>query len=64
MPPTNVSPVPKTPVSVAEPFWPNGWWRLMELRVGVIPLPVYVLLVALILVVAHEHLVAIDRDGG
>lgn len=48
MPTTNVSPIPKTPVSVAEPFWPSGWWRLMELRVGIIPLPVYLLLVALI----------------
>ena len=25
----------------ASGFWPNGWWRLMEWRIGVIPLPVY-----------------------
>jgi malate:Na+ symporter len=24
-------------------FWPQGWWRLMEYRIGVIPLPIYVL---------------------
>jgi malate:Na+ symporter len=24
-------------------FWPQGWWRLMEYRIGVIPLPVYVI---------------------
>ena len=30
------------------PFWPNGWWAIVELRVGIIPLPVYVLLVGLI----------------
>jgi malate:Na+ symporter len=24
-------------------FWPQGWWRLMEFRIGVIPLPVYVI---------------------
>ena len=29
-------------------FWPYGWWKLMEVRIGIIPLPVYVLLVALI----------------
>jgi Na+/citrate or Na+/malate symporter len=26
-------------------FWPEGWWRLVETRIGVIPLPVYVILV-------------------
>ncbi|AME27414.1 MULTISPECIES: 2-hydroxycarboxylate transporter family protein [Burkholderiaceae] len=30
------------------PFWPNGWWTILEIRVGIIPLPVYVLLVGLI----------------
>ena len=29
-------------------FWPEGWWRLMEFRIGIIPLPVYVLIGALI----------------
>jgi malate:Na+ symporter len=29
-------------------FWPEGWWKLMEYRIGIIPLPVYVLLFALI----------------
>src|SRR3954469_4506498 len=23
-------------------FWPQGWWKLMEVRIGVIPLPIYV----------------------
>lgn len=48
MPTTNVSPLPRSPAAAAEPFWPNGWWKLMELRIGVIPLPIYVLLVLLI----------------
>jgi malate:Na+ symporter len=30
------------------PFWPNGWWAIVELRVGIIPLPIYVLLIGLI----------------
>jgi CCS family citrate carrier protein len=29
-------------------FWPHGWWKLMETRIGVVPLPVYALLAALI----------------
>ena len=29
-------------------FWPQGWWRVMEMRIGVIPLPVYVALLAVI----------------
>lgn len=29
-------------------FWPHGWWKIMEIRVGIIPLPVYFLLLALI----------------
>jgi malate:Na+ symporter len=31
-----------------EAFWPHGWWRLMELRIGILPLPIYVLAGALI----------------
>ncbi|MGF6471745.1 2-hydroxycarboxylate transporter family protein [Paraburkholderia youngii] len=29
-------------------FWPEGWWKLMEYRIGIIPLPVYFILLALI----------------
>lgn len=29
-------------------FWPRAWWRVMEMRIGVIPLPVYVTLLAAI----------------
>ena len=29
-------------------FWPEGWWRWMEYRIGIIPLPVYVLIAVLI----------------
>src|ERR1700704_4468651 len=33
---------------MAKGFWPERWWQLMEIRIGVIPLPVYVLLVVLL----------------
>lgn len=29
-------------------FWPHGWWKLMEIRIGILPMPVYLLLLALI----------------
>ena len=29
-------------------FWPRGWWKLVEFRIGIVPLPVYVLLAALV----------------
>ena len=29
-------------------FWPHGWWKLMELRVGILPVPVLVVLVAVL----------------
>ena len=48
MPTTNVSAMQKSTTPAAEPFWPNSWWKLMEMRVGVVPLPIYFLLVALI----------------
>ena len=42
-----VSPEAKTPPPSLH-FWPEGWWRLMELRIGIIPIPIFVLLAALI----------------
>ena len=29
-------------------FWPRGWWRIMDTRIGIIPLPIYLALLALI----------------
>src|SRR5882762_3432791 len=29
-------------------FWPKRWWQLMEFRIGIIPLPVYFLLLGLL----------------
>src|SRR5271154_7416981 len=35
--------------AVDEGFWPKGWWKLLDFRIGIIPLPIYVLLVVLII---------------
>ena len=29
-------------------FWPHGWWRIVETRIGIVPVPVFVLLVLII----------------
>jgi malate:Na+ symporter len=47
MPSTAATPDLKMPPPPAH-FWPEGWWRLMELRIGIIPIPVYILLVGLL----------------
>ena len=41
--------VPSPPILAPKPaFWPQGWWKLMEIRIGIIPLPVYLVAGALI----------------
>jgi len=39
----DTSNVPLMPVNDApsRAVWPQGWWRLMEWRIGIVPLPVY-----------------------
>ena len=32
----------------AEPWWPRGWWKIMDTRIGIIPVPVFVILFALL----------------
>ena len=41
--------LPSPPALAPKPaFWPQGWWKLMEFRIGIIPLPIYVVAGALI----------------
>src|SRR5439155_20375527 len=35
-------------MTAAGRYWPRVWWRMMEMRTGVIPLPVYLTLLAVI----------------
>jgi malate:Na+ symporter len=42
---------PAAPVATdypAEPWWPKGWWRIMDARIGIVPVPIYVVLFALL----------------
>ncbi|HKU99594.1 MAG TPA: 2-hydroxycarboxylate transporter family protein [Vineibacter sp.] len=42
-------------------FWPQGWWRLIDARIGIIPIPVYGLLV--LLVAALVYTGEVKSDG-
>lgn len=42
-------------------FWPEGWWRLVDTKIGIIPLPVYVVVAGLIAILAQEG--EIKPDG-
>ena len=42
------TPADRTANKVPAGFWPQGWWKLMEIRIGVVPLPVMVVLVVLL----------------
>ncbi|MBE7200541.1 MAG: malate permease, partial [Parafilimonas terrae] len=35
-------------------FWPERWWRLVDFKIGIIPLPIYVILAALIVILVQE----------
>jgi malate:Na+ symporter len=41
---------PASPTSLrgAEPWWPHGWWKIMDMRIGIIPIPIYVILCVLL----------------
>jgi CCS family citrate carrier protein len=41
-------------VSASTPFWPAGWWRLMDYKVGIISLPIYVILVGLLAILTGQ----------
>src|SRR5262245_57446800 len=41
--------VPASPDLVQEGWWPQGWWKIVNTRIGIIPIPIYVILVALLI---------------
>src|SRR5262245_55699869 len=32
----------------AAPWWPQGWWKIVDTRIGIIPIPIYIILIALL----------------
>lgn len=45
-----ISPGVSVPVTDAPDaaFWPQGWWKLMDRRIGIVPVPIYAALLAII----------------
>jgi malate:Na+ symporter len=39
------APTAQTP---AESFWPKGWWSIVDFKIGIIPLPIFLILIAVI----------------
>jgi malate:Na+ symporter len=46
--------------SAPAPFWPTGWWRVMDINIGIISLPIYLILVVLLTVLTMEGEVKSD----
>ena len=44
----DVSSVAQAPQSVTESWWPKGWWSIVDFKIGIIPLPVFVILIGVI----------------
>lgn len=50
----DATPYSETATPRAAPFWPTGWWRLMDFNIGIISLPIYVILVALLAILTQQ----------
>ncbi len=50
-------PLADRPVPGSDPsrrFWPLGWWRLVDTKIGIIPLPIYAIVAVLLAILTHE----------
>ncbi|TXN60100.1 2-hydroxycarboxylate transporter family protein [Methylobacterium sp. WL6] len=50
-------PLADRPVPGSDPtrrFWPLGWWRLVDTRIGIIPLPIYAIVAVLLAILTSE----------
>jgi malate:Na+ symporter len=43
-----ISPAAPTAQIAAASFWPKGWWSIVDFKIGIIPLPVFLILLAVI----------------
>ena len=40
--------MPSTESVALEGFWPKGWWSIVDYKIGIVPLPIFVVLLAVI----------------
>src|SRR5262252_6806216 len=41
--------VSASPGTLRPRWWPEGWWKIVDMRIGIIPIPIYVILIALLI---------------
>ena len=45
--------VSASPEALQDGWWPQGWWKIMALQIGIVPIPIYVILVAVLAVFTY-----------
>ena len=40
--------MPSTESVALEGFWPKGWWAIVDYKIGIVPLPIFIVLLAVI----------------
>lgn len=49
-----VAPDTSAEAAAPAPFWPTGWWRVMDFNIGIISLPIFAILVGLLAILTME----------
>jgi CCS family citrate carrier protein len=52
--PVQASSMMASDAPVQTPFWPRGWWRVMDFQIGIISFPIYIVLIGLVAVLTME----------
>ncbi|MCJ2013474.1 2-hydroxycarboxylate transporter family protein [Methylobacterium sp. J-076] len=58
---TSTATAPPAASPVSRRFWPEGWWRLIDTKIGIIPLPIYLIVAVLLAILVQEG--EIKPDG-
>src|SRR5260370_30935952 len=48
MPSTTTIPSAEQNRPAPAPFWPTGWWKIVDAKIGIVPFPIFLVLLAVI----------------
>jgi CCS family citrate carrier protein len=51
--PISAAASPPQSYPAAEPWWPKGWWKIMDTRIGIVPVPIFVILFLLLIALTY-----------
>jgi malate:Na+ symporter len=51
--PVSAASGPPQSYPAALPWWPSGWWKIMDTRIGIVPVPIFVILFALVIALSY-----------